>query len=297
MKEFFYTLYTKYYLPPTGAPHNRLFSPEHIAITLILGAFVYYMFKTVVKRKSMAFSEKVLRRSAAAMLGLEIFRISWNAYYHGLSLTSFRFDFCNQVCMVLPFIVLFNWKKAYPYIQELAMGGGFIVLIYPLWVFYDYAGFHLLALQSMVSHALMLLCGLVMPMATGIAPSISAAYKPMVGIGIICVVARTMSQITGVNYFLMLNARGLPVISNISYPWYWLLLGPFLWFLIYFGTFYLQKLYNLLLQHPRGAIDIYGPEVSHYASALVVRTGEQSLGNDYLPYKHAIAKRYRPRVR
>ncbi|MCB6574947.1 hypothetical protein LI165_13040, partial [Phascolarctobacterium faecium] len=78
----------------------------------------------------------------------------------GFDLRNIRFDWCNQVCIALPLIVLFKREKAYPYIDVLAVMGGLMVLIYPLWVFYDYGGIHTMAVQSMVSHGLMVLIAL-----------------------------------------------------------------------------------------------------------------------------------------
>lgn len=225
---FINTFIEKYYLPPVGVtPENKCFSVEHIVISAILFFFIIIIFTHVTEVKSKDYSTKVLNICAASMLLLEIFRISWNAYYHGFSLSSFRFDFCNQICMFLPFCVFFGGKKIYPYVQLLAITGGLIVLIYPLWVFYDYAGFHIMALQSMVSHGLMLLCGLIMPFASGEIPTRAQQAKDsLIGFSVVLVIAFIMSHLTGVNYLIMKSADGVPFIGNIPAPWYWLIILP-----------------------------------------------------------------------
>lgn len=222
------TFIQKYFLPPVGiTPENRVFSLTHIIISTILFALVFCIFYSVVKKRNQEYSNKVLQACAWTMLLLEIFRIGWNTYFHGLSITNFRFDFCNQICMFLPFMVILGNKKVYPYIELLSIVGGLVVLIYPLWVFYDYAGFHIMALQSMTSHALMLICGLVMPFASGYIPSAKdSARDSVIGFSIILVIAFIMSQVTGVNYLLMKGADGVPIIQYIPFPLYWLLLIP-----------------------------------------------------------------------
>ncbi len=228
--------FAKYYLPPVGIePENRVFSAPHIIISSILFIIVFCVFYQVLKRKSQEYSNKVLLRSAILMLVLEIFRIGWNSYYHGFSITNFRFDFCNQICMVLPFIVFLQDRKLYPYIEVLAITGGFLVLVYPLWVFYDYAGFHIMALQSLTSHALMLLTGLVMPYASGYNPSVHDGNRDtIIGFSIILIVAFIASNVTGENYLLMKGANGVPLLQNIPFPYYWIV-----FLIIAYAFFYL----------------------------------------------------------
>lgn len=218
------TFIEKYFLPPVGiTPENRVFSMTHIIISTILFAIIFFVYYSVIKKRNQEYSTKVLKICAALMLGLEIFRISWNAYFHGFQITNFRFDFCNQICMFLPWVILLGDRKLYPYFELLAIVGGFTVLVYPLWVFYDYAGFHIMALQSMTSHALMLLCGLIMPFSSGKIPTPrDEARDSLVGFSIILVVAFVMSNITGENYLLMKGANGVPVLELIPFPYYWI---------------------------------------------------------------------------
>ncbi len=216
----------RYFYPVDVVPQNRCFSPEHIVISGILLLIIAVIFYRVTKKQSPDYTRKVLKGCALLMLFLEFFRILWNAAFKGLSLTCFRFDFCNQICMVLPFIILFNENKLFPYCEVLSLVGGFTVLIYPLWVFYDYAGFHLMALQSMISHALMALCGLLMPMLE--LPSKHQLFMDtLTGFLIIVAVSFVMARLTGVNYFLSLSADGIPILSKIPYPYYFLVFYPF----------------------------------------------------------------------
>lgn len=255
-----YDFYLKYIAPPTGEPRNRIFSPEHIILTTILTIMIVVIMRRVFQKDNQQYSNHVLRTAAWWMLGLEIFRISWNWFYHGFSLTIFRFDYCNQICMLMPFIILFGSKKLYPYFQELALYGGVMVLIYPLWVFYDYGGIHLMAIQSMTSHALMIVCALTMPMASGKVPTLQMVYKTWIGFGVVCLIAWIMTRVTGVNYMLMENAHGLPIIQYIPYPYYWLILIPLFTNLTALFSKYWGRWYIMMLNLHRSATEIYSPK-------------------------------------
>lgn len=180
------------------------------------------------KHHDVAFSQKWLRGLGILMAVLEAFRISWRTYYYGPGIENLRFDWCNQVCMVLPWIAIFRWEKAYPYVDVAAFIGGSCVLIYPLWVFYDYAGFHIMAAQSMVSHGLMVTIALMMPIASkdGYHRTLADTHQRIIGLCVMLLVALTASRALSVNYLLMLNANGIPVLSSIPYPYYWFIAFP-----------------------------------------------------------------------
>ncbi|MEG0379289.1 MAG: YwaF family protein, partial [Eubacterium sp.] len=215
--------YDHYFAPQNVEPHNRIFSPEHLILSTLIFIFIIAIIVIQTKKQNQAFSKKLITVLAVIMLCLEIFRIGWQTYYHGFDLRNIRFDWCNQVCIALPLIVLFKWERAYPFIDVLAVMGGLMVLLYPLWVFYDYGGIHTMAVQSMVSHGLMVLIAVTMPFSADYRPSVRKVWKPLVGLGIIAIVAFTMSHALNVNYLLMLGAHDVPFIQSIPYPWYWLI--------------------------------------------------------------------------
>lgn len=283
------TFIQKYFLPPENViPQNRCFSATHIIISTILFYLIAVIFSDIAINRNKDHSRRVLKLCAWLMLALEVFRISWNWYFHGLSLTCFRFDFCNQICMFLPFCIILGNEKIYPYIQLLSIIGGLCVLIYPLWVFYDYAGFHIMALQSMVSHALMLLSGLIMPYASGKIPSPREETRDtLIGFSVILVVACTMSYTTGVNYFMMRSADGIPLLSLIPFPWYWAV------FLVIFFFFVkpLSMIYTdflcLSAHIPLGSTDLYNTKTLSKESYLeLVNKEKQKLYRFFRPFKY-----------
>ena len=244
--------YNHYFKPQDVIRQNRVFSQAHIVLaTLIVCAIVTIM--AVQKRKQNPyFSQKILIVLGVLMLLLELFRIVWRTHYYGMHWTNFRFDWCNQICMVLPFIAMFRIEKLYPYVDVAAFLGGVAVLIYPLWVFYDYAGIHVMSVQSMVSHGLMVTIALSMPMSSkqGYHRSLKQMGKRLIGMGIILAVAFWASTFFNANYLLMRNARGVPIISAIAAPYYWLVVLPILIFGMDFATRLLRR-FDFWMAHHR----------------------------------------------
>lgn len=241
--------YEHYFKPQNVIPQNRIFSKEHIIISTIIFALIYLIMRWQKRQNDQVASQKLLTFLGCLMLSLEIFRVCWRTYYFGFSLSNFRFDWCNQICMVLPYIAIFRIEKAYPYIDVLSFIGGVFVLFYPLWVFYDYAGIHTMAVQSMISHGLMVLIPLTMPMASyGYHPDEEKLKKPVIGLCLMLLVAFIMSNALGQNYILMKKADGIPVLHRIPYPYYWIFAGPGM----VLGIYYFIKLERLFINWATG---------------------------------------------
>ncbi|MEA5074170.1 MAG: YwaF family protein [Eubacterium aggregans] len=220
------TFLNRYFFPPHVTPQNRVFSPEHFILSGLIILAIILIIRLQMKRNDSAFSQRLLYGLGATMLCLEIFRVSWLTTFYGWDLRNLRFDWCNQVCMVLPWIILFKWKKAYPFIDVLSIIGGSMVLLYPLWVFYDYAGIHIMAVQSMLSHGLMVLIPLTMPFTLENDVEISKSWKPLAGLSVMLTVAFAMSRKLDVNYLLMKGANGIPILQRIPAPWHWMVILP-----------------------------------------------------------------------
>lgn len=243
--------YDHYFKPQNVVPMNRVFSKEHIIISSLIVITIVWIMQLQRKKQNREFSRKLLTGLGILMLSLEIFRISWRTYYFGFDLRNLRFDWCNQICMFLPFVAIFQIERLYPYIDLAAIGGGALVLLYPLWVFYDYAGIHVMAVQSMISHGLMVLIGFTMPMAskTNYRRHPKNTVKAVKGAAVILIVACIMSNLLNENYLLMKSAEGIPVLENIPYPYYWLLALPLMVLALFVGECVLWHTdrYNLKL--------------------------------------------------
>lgn len=211
------------------------------------------------KRCDINYSKKILKHLAVVMLTLEVFRISWLTFYYGFSLKNIRFDWCNQISLILPFIVLAEKERLYPYIDILSFMGGVGVLIYPVWVFYDYAGIHIMSVQSMISHTLMIIIPISILFVSEHWKKEKDIRKPLIGFAVIAVVAYGMSKVLNVNYLIMLSADGIPILGNFSFPWYWIIAIPCLILLIY-GVKFLFCVVLRKIEKNRVAMDKCGKE-------------------------------------
>ncbi len=213
-KEF----YEKYIAQPDVEPQSRLFSPEHIFLSAIIITAIVLSLVYIIRKRINTY--KLLRILAVVMLSLEAFRFLWKIIYRGLTWDVVRFDWCNQVCLFMPIMILCNWKRGYDICFPMAFIGGFAVLLYPLTVFYDYAGIHIMAVQSMVSHGLMVFMALLLPLSGQFRPTLRCFKWGYPGFLVTAVVAFGMSFAHGQNYMSMLSAGGIPVLSLIPWPWY-----------------------------------------------------------------------------
>jgi uncharacterized membrane protein YwaF len=220
--------YNHYFKPQHVKPRNMVFSREHIILSSLIVGFIVILMFILKKEKDISFNKKVLRTLGIVLLFFEIFRISWKTYYYGWHLSNLGFDWCNQVCMILPFIAIIQNEKLYPFVDVAAFIGGFFVLIYPVWVFYDFAGIHIVAVQSMLSHGLMVAIPLVMPLASdaNYIRSVKEFWKRIIGIDVILLLAYIFSILLNKNYIVMENANGIPIIDHIQNPYYWIIVLP-----------------------------------------------------------------------
>ena len=185
--------------------------------------------------------EKLIKSLAIFMLVLEVLRIIWWLIYRDHNFKAIRFDWCNQVCLFMPFIVLFKIKKGYDVAIPMGLIGGIAVLIYPLWVFYDYGGLHLLSIQSMLSHGSMVVIPLLMIKSGVFKPEIENIKNAIIGLTFVLVLAFIMSHVRDVNYLTMLRADGIPLIGKIKEPYHLFFTIPYSYYaiiLVYLGIYF-----------------------------------------------------------
>ena len=201
-------------------PENKLFTLEHFILSGLNIIMIIIVMLKVDK------SEKNVCNVAKIILGLEIFRMIWWFIYRDQSLRIFRFDICNQVCLFMPFIILFKKEKLYPFISACALLGGIGVMIYPLWVFYDYGGIHLMSVQSMFSHGLMILQILLL-MKVYKMPKLKEHIKATtIGFIIMIYLAFIANTIRGTNYIGLASPDGIPLLNQIKAPYHVFILVP-----------------------------------------------------------------------
>ncbi len=218
-----------------------------------ISSFLGILFIIVFCKLTWKFSSKQLfkhqKRISLVMLFLEIFRMTWLKLYRP-DVYVLRFDYCNQVCLFLPICILLNLKVLFPFLASVSFLGGGGVLVYPLHVFSDYAGFHIMSIQSMISHTLMVLSAINLSRMI----TINLKKDTLISFGcfiLMLVVALIGSLVRNVNYMALLSPDGLPLINHIKAPYH----IPFVAGIIMFGL-YLYLLLSSKLENKIHCVDI-----------------------------------------
>lgn len=194
-----------------------IFSPYHFICSSLGIIFIIFFLKHTKDFDS----KRVLkhqRRISFVMLLLEIFRMIWIHVYRP-DIYVIRFDYCNQVCIFLPILVLLNVRQIFPFLAAISFWGGAGVLLYPLHVFTDYGGFHIMSIQSMISHTLMVLSSfnLARTYIVDLKHDFKISYLLF---ALMALIAFVFSAVRNVNYMAMLTSAGLPIISLIKAPFH-----------------------------------------------------------------------------
>ena len=228
----------RWYRPPQVVPQNRVFSPEHFLLTGLILLFIIWLVHKVREKGDVTFTRQVVQQLGVIMGGLELFCICWRMHYYGWTVENLRFDWCNQICIVLPVLAVSLCERAWPFVDSAAFLGGGVVLAYPLWVFYDYARLHIMSIQSMVSHGLMVAIALLLPSASlgGYRRDPWKMGKRLAGLACLLAIAFLTSHWLNQNYLIMLNADGIPVLEHLAWPYYWVLALPLMMLNLFLTT-------------------------------------------------------------
>jgi hypothetical protein len=164
--------------------------------------------------------QKALDIISIIMLMLEVFRMLWVIIFRSGEVHLIRFDWCNQVCLLMPIAILLRLDYYIPFYKGAAFWGGMGVLAYPLWVFYDYGGIHIMAIQSMISHGLMVLVSFLLILSKESAGIKKEWTRILTGFMMMVAIAAIGSSITGDNYMALRSAERLPLVRFIPHPYY-----------------------------------------------------------------------------
>jgi len=204
----------------TLPPNWGVFSKYHIIMSLIMIAFiVYFTYRT--RKYTSKELNKAQKKIAIVMLLLELFRTIMFQIFHIGSSSGYtyllRFDYCNQVCLFMPIFVLLNTQTLFPFLAAVSFWGGVGVLCYPSNVWAGYGGWHILPIQSMVSHGLMVLSSI------NLARMFKVDLKhnfiqSAIGFGIMASISAFFGYTRKENYMAVLDPTGLPAIQHIPSP-------------------------------------------------------------------------------
>jgi hypothetical protein len=173
--------------------------------------------------------QRISRGIAAAMILSEAWRLAmvWQSR-EVLGLSDLRFGLCNQICLVTPWLVLFDRRRTYAYFDVLSAIGG--IGVWAAILFGDFNGglSPAQALQSDLSHALMAALPVALILSGEDTQEAAQWWKPFAGMAVVLAVAFTMGNLLNADYFFTRSADGLFCLSSMAFPWYWTILMPVL---------------------------------------------------------------------
>lgn len=191
-----------------------VFSYYHITISLILILFII-LFTFCTRKYSSDKLSKAERRISWIMIILEIFRFAWYRYYQGF--WYFKYDICNIICLLMPIFVLIKNKTFALMWAALAFYGGCGVLLYPYGVFASLNGLHIVSIQSMISHGLMVLSSVNLARLYKINFKKDLLYS-LIGYLIISAFIVIMCFVKNTNYMALLDPSGIPLVEYLPVP-------------------------------------------------------------------------------
>lgn len=130
-------------------------------------------------------------------------------------------DFCNQMAIILPVIVLGRLKKLWPAVAVPAIIGGTYVLGYTQILLTRY-GMSVSLFQSLLSHLLLVVIPVVMMQTSDFKPEYRHLGKQSLFLGIMIGIAAIASIHFNASFAFVFDGTDLPVIGQLPWPWYWI---------------------------------------------------------------------------
>ena len=191
-----------------------VFSPYHIVISLLFVSFIIiFTYKTRKYTQSELFKKQ--RVISWVMLAFEAFRFIWYRIFQGF--WYFKYDLCNLICLFMPIFVLNKSRKSLLMWASVAFYGGTAVLLYPYGIFAAFNGVHIITIQSMISHGLMVLTSinLVRMYKIEFKKDLIASF---IGYGILATISFVMCFVNDANYMALRDPQGIPVVNHLPFP-------------------------------------------------------------------------------
>lgn len=228
--------------------YEHIFSVWHfVALALIIAAIVWI--SVVAKKKDKAWHDKMFKIMAIILLALEILRMTYRTIiyccyekylpdhgniYNWAEIISFAL--CTQVTFVTIVTLLINKEKwnrfAYDAIFPIALFGGITALVYPDMLNTYYPIFHIMNVQTLITHGLLVATPILLIVTGRLQPQIKNGWKPMLLMFIFSMIARIFSKLADCSFMYMNDGIELiPAWSNKPlYTYYWLMVIIFgLW--------------------------------------------------------------------
>ena len=242
-----------------GGSYSHIFSIWHfVVIALIAGGIT--LLSVIAKKKDKAWHDKMFIVIAIVLLALEILRIlyRWHIYYcyeHFAPDKGNMYDWAEIISFALCTMITFftiatlfinnaKWNKyAYDAIFVIALLGGFAALVYPDMLNTYYPIYHIMNVQTLITHGLLVAMPVLLVVTGRLKPEIKNWWKPMLQMFIFSIIARVFSKLSGNSFMYMNDGMELiPALANKPlYTYYWALaILFFIWVMLCYLPFYLK---------------------------------------------------------
>ena len=240
-----YLIETYFKMPLLSDGNSKIFSIEHILLSTIIICVLVVLLRTY-KEKDGKSQRRLLLTLAVVIFSFEALRALYMAIYQGFDLKAISFTSCAQTTLYLPLAIYFNKRWMYDFVLAPAIIGGVGAMLYPIDVFNDYPVFHIIPVQSMITHGLFWFVITFLVITKKYQPRIKNVKYAMLGGCTIALIAAVMSYINDANYTLMGSAEGIPIIGLFPFPFHIpvIILIYFLIATVIFGIFEIIYLRN-----------------------------------------------------
>ncbi|MBQ9790391.1 MAG: YwaF family protein [Clostridia bacterium] len=220
---------------------NHIFSVWHfVALALIVTGIV--LLCVVARKKDKSWQGKMFKIIAIVLLVLEILRMTYRTItyccyetylpdnpniYNWAEIISFAL--CTMITFFTIVTLLINKEKwnafAYDAIFAIALFGGSTALIYPDMLNTYYPIYHIMNVQTLITHGLLVAVPILLVVTGRLKPRIKNWWKPMLLMFGFSIIARIFSKLADCSFMYMND--GIELIPSWSnkplYSYYWIL--------------------------------------------------------------------------
>lgn len=225
--------------------YNHIFSVWHfVTLGIIIGVIITLCL--ISRKKDKKWNDKMFIVIAIILLVLEVLRITYRTItyccyeiylpdhgniYNWAEIISFAL--CTMVTYFSIVTLLINkekWNKfAFDAIFPIALFSGSTALIYPDMLNTYYPIYHIMNIQTLITHGLLIALPFLLITSKRLSPNIKNMWKPMLTIFVFSMIARLFSKIADCSFMYM--NEGIEVIPGWEnkpfYTYYWILVLVF----------------------------------------------------------------------
>jgi hypothetical integral membrane protein (TIGR02206 family) len=212
-----------------------LFGIWHLVALVLIVALNFAMLGF---RKSSEKTRKIVRWTMAIILWVDEFSWHiWNAYWgHWTIQTMLPLHICSVLVWAAGFMLVFKNYRIYEFAYFIGIGGAMQALLTPDAGIYGFP--HYRALQTFISHGLLITSAVFMTTVEGFRPTWKSFLRVIVGVNIYAAIIFPINRLLGTNYLFI---NGKPATASIldalpAWPYYIIymeLIGLLVFFLLY----------------------------------------------------------------